>query len=313
MNLSAMRYLVALREHGHFARAAAACHVTQPALSNALRALERELGSAVVKRGRTFAGFTEEGERVLLAARRMLREQELLQQDLRGSAAEPRGCVRLGVVPTAVPIAARFAALLQQRHGQVLVEVRSLSSPAIDAGLQDLTLDLGLGFVERHARSERFELLPQYEERSFLLQRRAGAGGLRLGPPCTWKEAASLRLCLLSPEMHHRHIVDAAFAEAGMVPTPLLETNSISALMLAVAHGGLAAVVPGALAANAPGEVALEALPLVRPTRLTPVGFMVLGQATQSRALSAALALAHSDAWAAVVRANAGQLTSFGT
>src|SRR5688572_29442313 len=80
--LASLRYLVALSEHRHFARAAEACHITQPALSNALRALEQEFGTPIVRRGRTFAGLTEEGERILLTARRMLHEHELLQQEL---------------------------------------------------------------------------------------------------------------------------------------------------------------------------------------------------------------------------------------
>ena len=56
--LSAMRYLVALEEHKHFGRAAQACHITQPALSNAIRALETEFGVVIVRRGRTYAGLT---------------------------------------------------------------------------------------------------------------------------------------------------------------------------------------------------------------------------------------------------------------
>ena len=72
--LASLRYLVALSEHRHFARAAGACNITQPALSNALRALEREFGTAIVKRGRTYAGLTPEGERVLATAQRMLRD-----------------------------------------------------------------------------------------------------------------------------------------------------------------------------------------------------------------------------------------------
>ena len=85
--LVSMRYLVALDEHKHFARAAQACFVTQPALSNALRALEQEFGSSIVKRGRTFVGFTPEGERLLQSARRMLREEQLLKQDQRADRA----------------------------------------------------------------------------------------------------------------------------------------------------------------------------------------------------------------------------------
>ena len=57
MNLFvSLKYLVALDDHRHFGRAALACHVTQPALSNAIRALEENFGSAIVKRGRNFAG-----------------------------------------------------------------------------------------------------------------------------------------------------------------------------------------------------------------------------------------------------------------
>ena len=55
--LASLRYLAALDEHKHFGRAAAACHITQPALSNALRALEKEFGTAIVKRGRSFGGW----------------------------------------------------------------------------------------------------------------------------------------------------------------------------------------------------------------------------------------------------------------
>src|SRR5690606_11404394 len=84
MNLiTAMRYLVALDQHGHFGRAAAACHVSQPALSNALRALEKEFGVAIVKRSRVYGGLTPEGEAVLATAQRTLRDIELLARNLR--------------------------------------------------------------------------------------------------------------------------------------------------------------------------------------------------------------------------------------
>ena len=102
--LASLRYLVALHEHRHFGRAAQACHITQPALSNALRALEKEFGVVVVRRGRSFEGFTPEGERVLATAQRMLHEHQVLQQDLSSDAAHPRGTLRLGAVPTAMPI-----------------------------------------------------------------------------------------------------------------------------------------------------------------------------------------------------------------
>ena len=75
MNLFvSLKYLVALDDHRHFGRAALACSVTQPALSNAIRALEVSFGISIVKRGRNFAGFTVEGERILASGRKILRE-----------------------------------------------------------------------------------------------------------------------------------------------------------------------------------------------------------------------------------------------
>ena len=103
MNLFvSLKYLVALDDHRHFGRAALACNVTQPALSNALKSLEENLGTAIITRGRSFAGFTSEGERVLLSARRIIREHELLQQDLHSTANYPRGHLLIGAIPTAV-------------------------------------------------------------------------------------------------------------------------------------------------------------------------------------------------------------------
>ncbi|TAG36864.1 MAG: LysR family transcriptional regulator [Polaromonas sp.] len=140
--LASLRYLAALAEHRHFGRAAMACHITQPALSNALRALEEEFGCAIVRRRRSFGGFTAEGERVLASARRMLHERELLQQELRSVAGKPQGTLTMGSVPTAIPVVARFSALLHARHPGISPIVRSLSSAELELGLENLSLDM---------------------------------------------------------------------------------------------------------------------------------------------------------------------------
>lgn len=313
-SLAALRYLVALNEHRHFARAAEACHITQPALSNALRALEEEFGTPIVKRGRTFAGLTPEGERVLASAQRMLHEQALLRQELASTAEQPVGPLQIGVVPTAVPIAARFAVQLQARHPGLAPVVRSLSSRDIEEGLESLALDLGLGFAERLAGpagvSSRFDLLPQYEEHYFLVRRSARpAPGLRLGPPMRWAEAAELRLCLLTPDMHNRSLVDSAFAQAGASVRPVMETNSVLTLALSVQAGDLASVLPGALVGAVRSQGDLEALPLVEPHMLTSLAFAVSRQVRPSRALQAALALAAEDDWRRLAAADSGDLS----
>lgn len=310
MNLiDSYRYLAALEQHRHFGRAAAACHITQPALSNALRALESHLGVAIVRRSRQYEGLTAEGEQVLATAHRVLREQELLDQALKSRAGQPQGRLVIGVVPTALPVAARFVAQLVQRHPGLRPELRSLASQEIEHGLDSLALDLGLGYTERPALplKARLQVWPQYVEHHFLVTR-GGAGGLRFGSPATWAEAATLRLALLSPDMHNRVLLDAVFTQLGLQVQPALETNSVLALLLAVQAGTLAAVLPGALVATLEGQAALLARPLQQPLLRTPIGFMGAAAARPSLALQAALSLAADTAWLADVAAHSGPL-----
>lgn len=306
-----LKYLVALDDHRHFGRAARACHVTQPALSNALKALESAFDTAIVKRGRSFAGFTPEGERILVSARRMLHEHECLQQDLHSGADSAAGHLVIGAVPTAMPIAARFAALLHERHPRIVPKLQSISSVALEAGLESLAIDIGLGYTERvDAGRTPFLSLPQYEEHYFLLRRAAQPGeqGLHRGPPLSWAEAATLPLCLLGPEMHNRTIVDAAFAAAGLQPLPAIETNSILGLALCAAAGRVCSVMPGALVGVVQSYRELEALPLVNPQVRVPIGFMVHPSNRPSRTLQAAIALAQEPQWLQTAARHSGLL-----
>ncbi|WP_309683551.1 LysR substrate-binding domain-containing protein [Polaromonas sp.] len=312
MNLmSSLRYLVALHEHQHFGRAAKACHITQPALSNALRALEAEFKVVIVKRDRNYAGLTPEGERVLASAQFMLHEHAVLQQELRSDTHLPRGALRIGAVPTAVPIVARFAAMLQSQHPGILPVVLSMSSYELEKGLEDLSIDLALGYTERMGlRDTRLVALPQYLEHYFLLRRAATphAAGLRIGPRISWKEVARLSLCLLTPDMHNRTIVDAAFTTAGVLAKPAIETNSILTMALSVVAGSVSSILPGALVGTVRGYRELEALPLISPQVRTPIGFMSHGAVRPSRALEAALALARDEGWLRHAVAHSGLL-----
>jgi len=311
--LASLRYLVALHEHRHFGRAAQACHITQPALSNALRALEKEFGVVVVRRGRSFEGFTPEGERVLASAQRMLHEHQVLQQDLSSDAARPRGTLRLGAVPTAMPILARFAAQLQARHPGIVPVALSMSSQALEAGLENISLDLALGYTERMpARGGPLRAWPQYVEHYFLLRRasrpKGSPRGLQISPPMAWADAAALPLCLLTPEMHNRSLVDGAFRTAGATVMPAMETDSVLTLALSVVAGQLCSVLPGALVDAVRGHDGLEALPLTAPVLTTPIGFMSHRQVQPTRALDAALTLAQDPDWLQHAAAHSGLL-----
>src|SRR5689334_21612707 len=98
-----LQYLVALRQHGHFGRAADACYVTQSTLSAGLRELETLLGVTLVERTRRVVRFTALGEKVADKAIRVLREAEELSA-IAGAEGQPlHGELRLGVIPTIAP------------------------------------------------------------------------------------------------------------------------------------------------------------------------------------------------------------------
>ena len=103
MNLRDLEYFVALAEHRHFGRAAAACYVSQPTLSTQVKKLEAELGLQLIERSPRQVMLTAAGELVVGRARAILAEV----QDIRGiarQATDPRsGSLRLGIFPTLGP------------------------------------------------------------------------------------------------------------------------------------------------------------------------------------------------------------------
>jgi LysR family hydrogen peroxide-inducible transcriptional activator len=98
-----LQYLVALRQHGHFGRAAEACFVTQSTLSAGLRELETLLGVTLVERTRRVVRFTALGEKMADKAARVIREAEELAGLARAEGKPLHGELRMGVIPTIAP------------------------------------------------------------------------------------------------------------------------------------------------------------------------------------------------------------------
>src|SRR5438270_3040658 len=111
-----LQYLVALREHGHFGRAADACYVTQSTLSAGLRELETLLGVTLVERTRRVVRFTALGERIADKAVRVLREADELAEMARAEGKPLHGELRMGVIPTIAPFL--LPAMLPRLRGE---------------------------------------------------------------------------------------------------------------------------------------------------------------------------------------------------
>src|SRR3954469_19892577 len=163
--------LMALSRERHFGRAAAACHVSQPTLSNAIRQLEEELQVPIVERGQKFQGFTPEGQKGLEYARRILAERDGLHQELGALTTGLTGRLRIGTIPTALPAVPHLLVPFRARYPQIQVSVMSLSPREISASLTSSSCTWASPYLDNEPLS-RVRMVPLYTERYFLLTRR---------------------------------------------------------------------------------------------------------------------------------------------
>ncbi|MFJ3670211.1 LysR substrate-binding domain-containing protein [Streptomyces sp. NPDC090106] len=289
MLLRQLEYLAALARERHFARAAAACFVSQPSLSAAIRRLEHELDVPIVRRGRRYEGLTPEGEVVLAWAHRILAERDALQQELSALRGGLTGVLRLGVVPTAVPVASLLTTPFCERHPRAGVTLHSLSSQEIRTGLAAFELDAAMTYLDddtlRHVRR-----LPLYEERYVLLTPSDGplAGAAR----ARWSQAATLPLCLLNSRMRNRRIIDECFAADGAKAAPAVESDSVAGLYAHLPGGRWSSVISHAWLHMFGVPDGMRVVPLTGPAHGPRVGLVVARSEPESVLAEALLAVA---------------------
>lgn len=223
-----LEYLVALAHERHFGRAAAACHASQPALSGAIRKLEIDLGVTIVQRGRRFAGFTPEGRRVVGWAHRILAERDALRSDLGRMHGGLTATLRIGAIPTAIPVTALLTEAFCARHPHARVRVEAFSSRDIGQRLAEFDLDVGLTYLDSGSTPDGTTSIELYRERYLLLT--PDGSPLTGHPQVSWADAAALPLCTLTPAMRNRQILDTAVAADGARLSPVVETDTVAAL-----------------------------------------------------------------------------------
>lgn len=266
-----LEMFIALSREGHFGRAAEACGVTQPTLSSAIRALEDQLGVQLVFRGSRYQGLTAEGERVLDWARRIVADVRGMRDEVRTLRMGLTGVLRLGVIPTALPMVQELTAPFLARHPNVRVMVLSRTSTEILAGIERLDLDAGITYLDNEPLG-RVAQMPLYAEEYRLILGPQMATQLR--DSVTWNQIAQLPLCLLTGDMQNRRIVDQQLAQAGAPPRPGIETNSNIVMVSHVMTGAWASVMPQKLAdlfADLPG---LRSVPITGPRVTHAVGLI---------------------------------------
>ena len=145
MNLRDLYYLVALADHRHFGRAAAACFVSQPTLSTQIRKLEEELGVALVERTPRRVMLTPAGLDAAERARRIVAEVEQMKESARREQDPESGAVRLGIFPTLGPyLLPHVVPQVRKRFPQLELLLIEEKSDVLLARLRDGRLDVAI-------------------------------------------------------------------------------------------------------------------------------------------------------------------------
>ena len=281
-----LEMFIALANERHFGRAADVCGVTQPTLSSAIRQLEDQLGVQLVFRGSRFQGLTPEGVRVLDWARRIVSDMRALKAEMKVVRSGLSGNVRIGVIPTALPMVAELTAPVILRNPNVRVSILSRTSGEILSEIESLELDAGITYLDNEPLG-RVAQVPLYTEFYRLLC--APGTPLAGRDRVTWAEVAEQPLCLLTADMQNRRIVNQHLAETGASVVPQVESNSTIALIAHVMTGRWASVVPTELAKLALAG-GLVAVPIVEPEAEHLVGLVMARRDPLTPVLAALLA-----------------------
>ncbi len=276
MNLRHLSYLVALAGERNFHKAARASHIAQPTLSAALRQLEAEFGAPLVRRSnQRFEGFTDEGLRVLDVARRMLADAEILKQSIRSPRDRLTGHLRIGIIPTAEPLAGQITAAFHAHQPDVTITLLSKTSREIERGIAEHSLEAGITYVGRTA-SGQLLAQPLYQEGYVVIGSEELLGQTRTR--ISWQEAAALPLVLLNREMQNRRLIDESFRKTGAAPKVTAESSTLVGIFSHVRQGSWCGVVPNTFAALLGPVGGIRVLALTDPTTQHAVGVVTLSR-----------------------------------
>jgi DNA-binding transcriptional LysR family regulator len=265
-------FLLALAREQHFGRAAEACGVSQPTLSAGIKQLEDTLGVLLVQRGSRFKSFTPEGERVLGWARRIVGDSRAMRLEIDALKHGLSGHLKIAAIPTTLAMVAEITTPYRERHPNVRFTVISRTSMEILGLLENLEIDAGVTYLDNEPLG-RVTAVPIYEEHYRLVTSAEGVLGDR--ETVTWAEVGSVPLCLLTPDMQNRRIIDGLLAEAGVRATPTLESNSMIVLFSHVRTGRWASVMPEKLASTLGLTARMRSIPIVEPEAVHTIGLVV--------------------------------------
>ena len=255
MELYQLRSFVAVAEAGHLTRAAEKLHVSQPAVSAQIKALEDELELALFERTSSGMVLTSAGQRLLVDAERVLAAAQAMRSEAKALKGEVAGKARVGTMSD--PVFIRIGEFLNatvERYPLLQVELHHEITGAAFAKVLDGDLDASFYYGDL--------------EHPAMARLRLRATSYRVAAPAAWKSRVvdadwgeiAQQPWVITPSIStHHQLVRALFDKHGIEPTKVVEADQESFIANLVVSGvGLSLIREElALEKEAAGEVCL--------------------------------------------------------
>ncbi|HEX5971053.1 MAG TPA: LysR substrate-binding domain-containing protein [Gemmatimonadaceae bacterium] len=234
LNLHHLRVFARVAEEGGFTRAARAMRLSQPAVSKAVRELERQTGVPLFERAGRATRLTGPGEALFARARELFAVERSAEEELRALRGLSGGVLRVGASTTVAtyllfPYLARF----REANPGVELRVSSANTRAIARALLERRLDVAL--VEGPVRHARIEVVPWREDELVLItpptHRLAAKRSIEL------RALSGEPLIVREPGSGTRRVAERALAAHDVSPRVTLQLGSTEAIKQAVAAG----------------------------------------------------------------------------
>lgn len=245
MLLRHINYFLAVAKYQSFTRAAAALHVSQPALSQQIKQLEDSLGAQLFDRTGRTVRLTDVGEVYRHYARRALQDLDEGKRAIHDVADLSRGSLRVAVTPTFTAyLVGPLVKAFHDRYPNITLTIRELPQERMEMLLIDDELDIGIAFDEAHSHDIDAQRL-LVETLALMVGRDHPLAKRR-----TMKLDAlnELSLVLLSTEFSTRDQIDRRCLQHGIRPRVLMEVNSVSAVVEIILRTNLSTLLPAAIA-----------------------------------------------------------------
>ncbi len=237
MELTPLRYFIAIAGAGHMTRAARALGVTQPALSAALRKLEKEVGAELLHRTGRGVELTEAGRVFLAAAEDTVRRAEGAVRAVREVIGLERGSIRVGGGATATTyLLPRVVSAVRAAHPGLRFYVREAGSRAVAAAVLAGELDLGIVTLPlEQALARDLVVTPLVEDELRLI---VPAGHALAGKKqFRWQDLSGESVVAFEAGTAVREMIDRASAAAGVPLNVVMELRSLESIKQMVAAG----------------------------------------------------------------------------